>query len=59
MLQSPKVKPDAHTFNPSTQEAKAGGWISCQFVLLRSRTAEAVTQRNPVSKKKKKKEKTN
>jgi hypothetical protein len=44
----------AHTFNPSTQEAEAGRFLS-------SRTAGA-TQRNPVSKKpappkKKKKEK--
>jgi hypothetical protein len=33
----------AHAFNPSTQEAEAGGFLS-------SRTARA-TQRNPVSKK--------
>ena len=35
----------AHTFNPSTWEAEAGGFLS-------SRTARA-TQRNPVSKNKK------
>jgi hypothetical protein len=34
----------AHAFNPSTQEAEAGGFLS-------SRTARA-TQRNPVSKNK-------
>jgi hypothetical protein len=39
----------AHTFNPSTWEAEAGGFLSL-------RTARA-TQRNPVSKKKKKKKK--
>jgi hypothetical protein len=33
----------AHTFNPSTWEAEAGGFLS-------SRTARAI-QRNPVSKK--------
>jgi hypothetical protein len=36
----------AHTFNPSTWEAEAGGFLS-------SRTARAI-QRNPVSKKRKK-----
>jgi hypothetical protein len=39
----------AHTFNPSTWEAEAGGFLS-------SRTAKA-TQRNPVSKNKKTKNK--
>jgi hypothetical protein len=39
----------AHTFNSSTQEAEAGGFLS-------SRTARAI-QRNPFSKKKKKKRK--
>jgi hypothetical protein len=36
----------AHAFNPSNQEAEAGGFLS-------SRTARAI-QRNPVSKKAKK-----
>jgi hypothetical protein len=40
---------EAHTFNPSTREAEAGGFLS-------SRPAWA-TQRNPVSKKKKNKKK--
>jgi hypothetical protein len=38
-----------HAFNPSTWEAEAGGFLS-------SRTARAI-QRNPVSKKRKKKKK--
>jgi hypothetical protein len=37
----------AHAFNPSTQEAEAGGFLS-------SRTIRAI-QRNPVSKNQKKK----
>jgi len=45
----------AHTFNPSTWEAEAGGFLSSEASLVyrvNSRTARA-TQRNPVSKKKK------
>jgi hypothetical protein len=42
-----------HTFNPSTWEAEAGGWISkfeaSLVYRVSSRTARA-TQRNPVSK---------
>jgi hypothetical protein len=41
---SPELGVVAHAFNPSTQEAEAGGFLS-------SRTARA-TQRNPVSKNK-------
>jgi hypothetical protein len=41
----------AHTFNASTQEAVAGGFLS-------SRTARNI-QKNPVSKKKKKKKEKN
>ena len=45
-----------HAFNPSTREAEAGGFLSSRPSLVykvSSRTARA-TQRNPVSKKKKK-----
>ena len=44
----------AHTFNPSTWEAEAGGFLSFQASLVyivSSRTARAI-QRNPVSKNK-------
>jgi hypothetical protein len=47
----------AHAFNPSTQEAEAGGFLSSEASLvykMSSRTARA-TQRNPVSKNQKKK----
>jgi hypothetical protein len=43
----------AHTFNPSTPEAKAGGFLEFEVSLVykvSSRTARAI-QRNPVSKK--------
>jgi hypothetical protein len=43
----------AHTFNSSTWEAEAGGFLSSRLVLvyrLSSRTARAI-QRNPVLKK--------
>jgi hypothetical protein len=46
----------AHTFNPSTPEVKAGGYLEFETNLVykvSSRTARA-TQRNPVSKNKKK-----
>jgi hypothetical protein len=49
----------AHTFNLSTREAEAGGFLSSRTSLVykvSSRTAKA-TQRNPVLKKKKKKKK--
>jgi hypothetical protein len=42
----------AHAFNPSTRKAEAGGFLVYK---VSSRTARAI-QRNPVSKKKKKKE---
>jgi hypothetical protein len=45
-----------HTFNPSTWEAEAGGSLEFEASLVyrvSSRTARA-TQKNPVSKKKKK-----
>jgi hypothetical protein len=48
----------AHAFNPSTQEAEAGGFLSLRpawSTELSSKTARA-TQRNPVLKKQKKKE---
>jgi hypothetical protein len=48
-----------HTFNPSTQEAEAGGFLSLRpawSTKVSSRTARA-TQRNPVSKNQKKKKK--
>jgi hypothetical protein len=46
----------AHAFNPSTWEAEAGGFLSSSppWSTESSRTARA-TQRNPVSKTKKKK----
>jgi hypothetical protein len=47
----------AHPFNPSTLEVEAGGFLSSEANLVykvSSRTARAI-QRNPVSKKKKKK----
>jgi hypothetical protein len=49
----------ACTFNPSTREAEAGGFLSSRpawslVYKVSSRTARAI-QRNPVSKKKKKK----
>jgi hypothetical protein len=45
-----------HAFNASTQEAEAGESLSCSLVYrVNSRTARA-TQRNSVSKKKKKKD---
>jgi hypothetical protein len=47
----------SHSFNPSTQEAEAGGFLSSRPALVykvSSRTARA-TQRNPVSKNKTKK----
>jgi hypothetical protein len=50
----------AHTFNPSTREAEAGGFLSSRpawSTQVSSRTARAI-QRNPVSKNKKKKNKT-
>jgi hypothetical protein len=51
-----------HTFNPSTCEAEAGGFLSSRPASLdykvSSRTARA-TQRNPVSKKKPKKQNPN
>jgi hypothetical protein len=46
----------AHAFNPSTQEAEAGGFLEFEASLVyrvSSRTARAI-QRNPVLKKKKK-----
>jgi hypothetical protein len=46
-----------HTFNPSTWEAEAGGFLSSRpawSYKVSSRIARA-TQRNPISKKKKKK----
>ena len=51
----------AHAFNPSMQEAKAGGYLSSRPVWsteyrVSSRTARA-TQINPVSQKQKKKKK--
>jgi hypothetical protein len=49
----------AHTFNPSTWEAEAGGSLEFEASLVykvSSRTARAI-QRNPVSKKTKKKKK--
>jgi hypothetical protein len=49
----------AHAFNPSTQEAEAGRFLSSRpawSYKVSSRTARAM-QRNPVSKKKKKKKK--
>jgi hypothetical protein len=49
----------AHAFNPSTWEAEAGGFLEFEASLVyrvSSRTAKA-TQRNPVSKKAKKKKK--
>jgi hypothetical protein len=55
MVQSRAVV--AHAFNPSTWEAEAGGFLSLRPALVykvSSRTARA-TQRNPVSKNKKKK----
>ena len=47
-----------HTFNPSTQEAEAGRFLSLRPAWSRvsSRTARA-TQRNPVSKTRKKRKK--
>jgi hypothetical protein len=45
----------AHAFNPSTQEAEAGGFLSLVY-RVSSRTAKA-TQRNPVSKNKTKQQK--
>jgi hypothetical protein len=47
-----------HTFNPSTWEAEAGGFLSLSpgWSTESSRTARA-TQRNPVSKNQKKKKK--
>jgi hypothetical protein len=47
----------AHAFNPSTQEAEAGGFLSSEFEAslvykVSSRTARAI-KRNPVLKKKK------
>jgi hypothetical protein len=39
----------AHTFNPSTWKAEAGGFLSLRPAWVSSRTAEAI-QRNPVSK---------
>jgi hypothetical protein len=45
----------AHAFNPSTQEAEAGGFLEFEASLVyrvSSRTARAI-QRNPVLKKKK------
>jgi hypothetical protein len=49
----------AHAFNPSTREAEAGGFLSSRpawSTNVSSRTARAI-QRNPVSKKQKKKKK--
>jgi hypothetical protein len=48
----------AHAFNPSTQEAEAGGFEFKASLVYKvsSRTARA-TQRNPVSKKQKRKRK--
>jgi hypothetical protein len=40
----------AHTFNPSTGEAEAGGFETSLVYKVSSRTARAI-QRNPVSKK--------
>jgi hypothetical protein len=50
-------KEEESSFNPSTWEAEAGGFLSSRPAWSRvsSRTARA-TQRNPVSKKKKKEE---
>jgi hypothetical protein len=49
-----------HTFNPSTREAEAGGFLSSRpawsIYKVSSRTARA-TQRNPVLKNQKKKKK--
>jgi hypothetical protein len=47
----------AHAFNPSTQEAETGRFLSSRLSLVykvSSRTARA-TESNPISKKKKKK----
>jgi hypothetical protein len=46
---------EAHAFNPSTQEAEAGGFLSSRPAWSRvsSRTVRAI-QRNPVSKNKNK-----
>jgi hypothetical protein len=51
-----------HTFNPSTWEAEAGGFLSSEFEAglvyrVSSRTART-TQKNPVSKNPKKKKST-
>jgi hypothetical protein len=45
-----------HAFNPSTQEAEAGGFLSSRpaFVYKASSRKARATQRNPVSNKKKK-----
>jgi hypothetical protein len=42
----------AHTFNPSTPEAEAGGFLSSEVYKVSSRTARTI-QRNPVLRKKK------
>jgi hypothetical protein len=49
----------AHAFNPSTQEAEAGGTLEFEASVVykvSSRTARAI-QKNPVSKNQKKKKK--
>jgi hypothetical protein len=47
----------AHTFNPSTREAEAGGFLSSRPAYkVSSRTARAI-QRNPISKNQKRKKK--
>ena len=51
----------AHTFNPSTWEAEAGGSLEFKASLVYrvSCRAARTTQRNPVSKNKKQKQKQN
>jgi hypothetical protein len=51
-----KAKPGMvrHVFNPSTQEAEAGGFVD-QASLVYKVSSRAATQRNPVSKHQKKK----
>ena len=46
-----------HTFNPSTWEAEAGGFLSSSLVYRVSSRIARATQRNPVSKNGKKKRK--
>ena len=46
-----------HTFNPSTQEAEAGGYLLRSLVYRVSSRTDQATQRNPVLEKEKKKRK--